>query len=118
VNDKILLVTIGLLIVLVVSCEKVRGPQSTPTITLSIEKISNRGHVEMRGTGFTPKSVVKSHLRRPNKTNFPALNIRTDDRGEFLHVIDTLTLDVGIHEVWITDSTGTSSNTATFEVRP
>jgi hypothetical protein len=40
----------------------------------------------------------------------------TDDQGRITHEIDTLLLQPGVHELWIVDSTGVSSNTARFEV--
>ncbi len=71
----------------------------------------------MKGTGFTPKRNVLSHLRRPDGTEFPVLPMLTDDRGEFTHDIDTLLLAPGIHEVWVEDEASkTSSNIARFEV--
>lgn len=101
------------LCVLAASCAKT---PATPTIALSLEKVPEKGHVEMRGTGFTPRANVKSHLRRPNDTEYPVLNILTDDKGEFTHDIDTLLMDVGTHEVWVEDANGVTSNTAKFEV--
>ena len=70
----------------------------------------------MKGTGFTPKTDVRSHLKRPNGTEFPVLHIITDDKGEFTHDIKTLEMQIGIHEVWVEESTGSSSNVAKFEV--
>src|SRR6266850_2733256 len=91
--------------------------QSNPKVTVSPPKVQHTGHVEMRGTGFTPRANVYSHLRRPNGTEFPILPMMTNDRGEFTHDIDTLLLSPGIHEVWVVDdSSKTSSNVARFEV--
>ena len=71
----------------------------------------------MRGTGFTPKTNVTSHLRRPDGTEFPVLPMLTDDHGELMHDIDTLILTPGIHEIWVVDDRSkASSNVATFEV--
>src|SRR5262245_16401897 len=88
----------------------------SPKLALSREKVTDHGRVEMQGTGFTPKSIVKSHLRRPNDTEFPALSFLTDDKGEFTHSINTELMLVGTHEVWVIDSTGVSSNVVKFEV--
>jgi hypothetical protein len=90
--------------------------RATPRITLSLEKILDRGSTEMHGTGFSPKSIVKSHLRRPDNTEFPVLSFLTDGKGEFTHVIHSLELQAGTHEVWVIDSTGVSSNVVKFEV--
>src|SRR5438132_11478833 len=66
--------------------------QSKPTVTVSPSKVLHTGHVVMRGTGFTPKSGVSSHLRGPDGAEFPLLPMLTDDRGEVSSGIDTLTL--------------------------
>jgi hypothetical protein len=71
----------------------------------------------MKGTGFTPKADVRSHLKRPNGTEFAELPMLTNDRGEFTHEIDTLLLVPGVHELWVIDSvSGVTSNVAQFEV--
>jgi len=71
----------------------------------------------MRGEGFTPKADIRSHLKRPNGTEFPVLPMLTDADGKFTHEIDTLLLAPGIHELWVIDSTtGATSNVAKFEV--
>jgi len=91
--------------------------ESTPKISLSTTRVLSSGHVEVRGEGFTPKQDVRSHLRRPDGTEFPVLPILTDSRGEFTHDIDTLLLAVGVHELWVVDTaSGVSSNVARFEV--
>jgi hypothetical protein len=73
--------------------------------------------VEMSGTGFTAKRNVSSHLRRPDGSEFPVLPLLTNDRGEFVHDIDTLLLAPGPHEVWVVDdASNVTSNVAHFEV--
>jgi len=76
----------------------------------------HKEHVEVHGTGFTPKSEVRSHLLKSNGTEFPVLPILVDDKGEFTHDIDSLLLQTGTHELWVIDSTGVSSNREKFEV--
>src|SRR5438445_4065804 len=91
--------------------------QTKPTVTVSPSKVLHTGHVVMRGTGFTPKANVSSHLRRADGTEFPVLPMLTDDRGEFMHDIDTLILSAGTYEVWVIDDhSKASSNVARFEV--
>ena len=69
----------------------------------------------MYGKGFTPRSNVQSHLRRPDGTEFREVSILTDDHGEFEHDIDTLLLFRGVHDLWVEDSaTGLTSNVAHF----
>src|SRR5713101_5227148 len=91
--------------------------QNNPRVTVSPTRIQHPGHVDMHGTGFTPKANVYSHLRRPDGTEFPVLPMMTNDRGEFSHDIDTLLLSPGTHEVWVVDEhSKATSNVARFEV--
>jgi len=69
----------------------------------------------MYGKGFTPKSNVQSHLRRPDGTEFREVSMLTDAQGEFVHDVDTLLLQRGVHDLWAVDSaTGLTSNFAHF----
>jgi hypothetical protein len=95
-----------------VACASTSGPR----IELSRDKIADRGRLELKGTGFTPKASIISHMKRPDETEFPVLRFLTDDKGEFTHSIDTLTLLAGTHEVWVVDEDGVSSNVVKFEV--
>jgi hypothetical protein len=89
--------------------------QIKPTINLSRERIPQKGWLKMYGKGFTPKSNVQSHLRRPDGTEFREVSILTDAHGEFEHDIDTLLLQRGVHDLWVVDSaTGVTSNFAHF----
>ena len=91
--------------------------QTQPKVTLTPARVQHTGHVDMRGAGFTPKSNVYSHLRRPDGTEFPVLPMMTNERGEIVHDIDTLLLSPGTHEVWVVDEKSkASSNIARFEV--
>jgi hypothetical protein len=93
--------------------------QVAPKVALSTARIAHKGFVQMKGSGFSVKQNVSSHLRRPDGSEFPVLPILTDDRGEFNHEIDTLLLGSGIHEVWVVDDMSkTTSNVARFEVTP
>jgi hypothetical protein len=88
-----------------------------PKVTLTPERLQHKGWVKMHGEGFTAMSDVRSHLKRPDGTEFPILPMLTDSKGEIFHEIDTLLLQPGVHEVWVIDSaTKASSNVAKFEV--
>ena len=88
-----------------------------PTIKLSGNRIPANGDVHLSGEGFTPKSDVYSHLKRPDGTEFPVITMLADDKGQFTHLIETWLLQLGTHEVWVIDQkTGVTSNVATFEV--
>ena len=91
--------------------------QSPPKLALSTTRIATPGHVIVRGSGFTPKANVSSHLRRPDGAEYPVLPLLTNDKGEFTHDIETLVLTLGTHELWVVDDTSkTSSNKVQFEV--
>jgi hypothetical protein len=98
-----------------VSCTS--KPEVDPKVTVSPERVLHHDHVSVHGTGFSPKKNVSSHLRRPNGTEYPVLPMLTDDRGEFMHDIDTLILGPGHFELWVIDDTsGKTSNIAQFDV--
>lgn len=93
------------------------GPKPSPRITVSPSKVLHPNHVEMKGTGFTPKSDVNSHLRRPDGTEFRILQMFANDKGEIEHDIDTIVMLPGVYELWVDDlKAGTTSNIARFEV--
>jgi hypothetical protein len=88
-----------------------------PKLVLSATRIPNKGYVDVKGSGFSPKTELISHLKKPDGSEFPVLFMLTDDNGEITHQIDTLLLMVGTHELWMVDSkTGASSNVAKFDV--
>ena len=101
---------------LAAACAQTAPAARQPKVTLSRDVAFHKEHVEVRGTGFTPKTEVRSHLLKSNGTEFPVLPILVDDKGEFTHDIDSLLLQTGTHELWVIDSTGVSSNVAKFEV--
>ena len=95
------------------------APELTPApkITISTTKVQVKQPIQIRGTGFTPEKDALSHLKRPTGQEYPVIPMFTNDRGEFSHEIDTLLLDIGIHELWVVDSSsGVSSNIERFEV--
>jgi hypothetical protein len=97
------------------SGENVPKPEA-PIVTVSPAKILHKGWVSVQGSKFTPKANISSHLKKPDGTEFPILPMYTDEKGELTHEIDTLLLAPGVHELWIVDATGVSSNVARFEV--
>jgi hypothetical protein len=101
-----------LLLLSIASCT---SQPPSPRITLSPDKVADQGHVQFKGTGFTPKASVRSQMKRPDGTLFSEIRFLTDENGEFTHTIDSLTLLKGKHEVWVIDSSGVSSNVAVFE---
>jgi hypothetical protein len=92
------------------------GCGSTGAIRLSRDRISDRGIVTLTGHGFPTKSIVYSHVKRPDGTEFPPLRFLTDENGEFTHNIDTFTLQEGTHEVWVVDGKGRSTGVSRFVV--
>ena len=57
----------------------------------------------VNGTGFTPSGAVVSHLIRPDKSEYNPLRLRANAKGEIVHKIDTVMLDVGTFEMWVED---------------
>jgi len=88
-----------------------------PQISVSPDRIKSGGNVILTGTGFTPNRLVMSHLLRPDGTEYNPLRLRTNDRGEFSHRIDTTMLDLGTFEIWVEDEpSNTVSNRTRFTV--
>jgi N-acetylmuramoyl-L-alanine amidase len=56
------------------------------------------------GEGFTGSYGVTSHLRRPNGTEFPTLQIPTDGRGRFSHTVNSAGFAPGVYELWAVDN--------------
>jgi hypothetical protein len=95
----------------------VLSAQKAPKISVTPERVLHHNHVELKGTGFTPKSNVRSHLRRPDGTEFRVLEMFTNGKGEIEHDIDTVVLMPGVHEMWVEDMTAkVTSNVVRFEV--
>jgi hypothetical protein len=77
--------------------------QGKPEIKVSTARVKSGGLVMLNGTGFTPDRPVLSHLRKPDGTEYNPLRLRSDQRGELVHKIDTVMLDIGQFEVWVED---------------
>jgi len=88
---------------------------SKPIIKLSRDRLPASGWLVVTGSGFAPKQEVRSHLKRPDGSEYPEVAILTDDKGGFIHDIDTLLFSEGKYEVWVIDSNGVSSNIAPFD---
>ena len=89
----------------------------SPKITVAPSIVLHPNPAQMKGTGFTPKADVNSHLRRPDGTEFRILEMYTNDKGEILHDIDTIVMTPGVYELWVDDvRSKTTSNVARFEV--
>jgi hypothetical protein len=71
----------------------------------------------MIGTGFTPDKSAMSHLRKPDTSEYNPLRLRVDERGEFVHKIDSTTLEIGTFELWVEDEASSAvSNHVQFTV--
>ena len=93
--------------------------QKKPEISVSPARVKSGGLVMLNGTGFTPDRPVLSHLLRPNGTEYNPLRLRANARGELVHKIDTVMLDLGTFEVWIEDEDARIvSNRVKFDVVP
>jgi hypothetical protein len=93
------------------------GAQTKPAIDVSQARVKSGDLVYLMGTGFTPNRTVMSHLIRPDGSEYNPLRLRTNDRGEFFHRIDTTMLDAGTFELWAEDEASkTMSNRTQFTV--
>ena len=91
--------------------------QQKPQISVSPARVKMGEPILLTGTGFTPDRSVMSHLRRPDGSEYNPLRLRTDSRGQFVHKIDTVMLDIGNFEVWAEDEASkVVSNRAQFVV--
>jgi len=62
---------------------------------------------------------VLSHLLKPNGMEYNPLRLRANARGELVHKIDTVMLDIGTFEAWVEDEDAkVVSNRVQFEVTP
>jgi hypothetical protein len=91
--------------------------QTKPQITISADRVKSGDVVLLNGSGFTPNRLAMSHLKRPDGTDYNPLRLRTNERGEFVHKIDTVMLDRGTFELWVEDEPAkTVSNRIRFTV--
>ena len=91
--------------------------QTKPQIVITPDYAKSGESMILSGSGFTPNRLAMSHLIRPDGTEFNPLHIRTNDRGEISHRIDSTMLDLGTYELWVEDETSnTSSNHVRFTV--
>lgn len=104
-------------ILLLITFALTAAAQRAPQVEIPILQVSDGDSFDVKGTGFTPRRAVISHLLKPNQTEYPVLQLYTDDRGGFTHTIDTLLLLPGTHELWVVDeATGITSNRVQFTV--
>jgi hypothetical protein len=108
-----------LAMIVTAACAQTAPQPTSPTIGLSTTRILVKGFIQVKGSGFTPKADLTSHLKKPTGDEYPVIPMLSDDKGEITHDIDTLLLGIGTHELWIVENkTGVSSNVAKFEVTP
>ena len=93
--------------------------QKKPEIRVSASQVKSGDLVWLNGTGFTPDRPLISHLLRPNGTEYNPLRLRANAKGELVHKIDTVMLDIGAFEVWVEEEdTKVVSNRVQFTVVP
>jgi hypothetical protein len=93
--------------------------QKKPEISVSAARVKSGDLVMLNGTGFTPDRPVLSHLLRPDGTEYNPLRLRSNVKGELVHKIDTVMLDIGTFEAWVEDEDAKLvSNRVKFTVVP
>src|SRR5262245_59399970 len=106
-----------LLSVLLVLAVVATGAQKKPEIRLSATRVKSGELVMLNGSGLTPDRPVMSHLLKPDGSEYNPLRLRANERGEVVHKIDTVMLDLGKFEVWVEDEASTIvSNRLQFTV--
>ena len=91
--------------------------QAKPELSISADRVKSGDSLFVTGKGFTPSKSVLSHLKRPDETEYNPLRIRTNDKGEFVHRIDSTMLELGAYEMWVEDEgTHVLSNRIRFTV--
>lgn len=106
-------VTVVLLVVTVVAA------QEPPQIRITAERVKSGESFFLNGKGFTPSRAAISHLKRPDETEHNPLRIQANDRGEFVHRIDSTMLEPGMYELWVEDEgLHVVSNHVRFRVDP
>lgn len=96
-----------------------QSAQKKPEISVSPARVKSGDLVMLNGTGFTPDRPVLSHLRKPDGTEYNPLRLRANARGELVHKIDTVMLDIGAFEAWVEDEDAkVVSNRVQFNVAP
>jgi murein DD-endopeptidase MepM/ murein hydrolase activator NlpD len=72
------------------------------------------------GSGFTPNNVAILHFRKPDNTEYPAINQTTDNNGNFQHSYNSSTATLfGYYYYYAIDqATGNTSSTASFLIYP
>jgi hypothetical protein len=81
----------------------VRPSLDAPYVAVAAARVKSGATFIYSGSGFTPNRSVLSYLRRPDGREYNPLRIRTNERGEFFHKIDTTMLEVGTFELWAED---------------
>jgi len=93
--------------------------QKAPELTVSTDHVKAGASLFVSGKGFTPSKSVLSHLKRPDGTEYNPLRIRTNDKGEFVHRVDSTMLEPGDYEMWVEDEgSHVMSNHVRFTVTP
>ena len=97
--------------------QKLSTSIGTPQVSVSPSSGAAGTQFSYQGSGFTGNYGVTSHLRRPDGTEFPTLQMATNASGQFTGTINSTGFAAGTYQVWAVDNnTGISSNVASFTV--
>jgi len=87
----------------VVTVQPTAGPPGTVFVTI--------------WRGFAPNSTLRSRLRKPDRSEFPPLVLRTDRAGTARHSVDSKGFQPGRYELWgVDEGTGRSTARVAFTV--
>jgi hypothetical protein len=91
---------------------------AAPSLTFSAAQIYHGEIVQVRGTGFTPKGQVMSHLMRPDGTEYPEMPMKADAKGLVTHQITIVPNTFGTYELQFEDLTTKAVATQRFLMVP
>ena len=105
------------LLMLCLRLAAVMGVQTKPEIHAAPGRVRSAEIVWITGSGFAPNHSLVSHLLKPDGEEYNPLRLRTNERGEFAHRIDTTMLEIGTFELWVEDEAAhVTSNRVQFTV--
>jgi hypothetical protein len=90
--------------------------EAAPKITLAPRLIKEGQTVNVSASGFTPNGHVRTHLVRPDGSEYPEMQFVADARGNVAHVIRIILIQLGTYELQMIDLTSKAVGSSRFMV--
>jgi hypothetical protein len=87
---------------------------AAPRLALGAYQVKPGDSIVIHATGFTPKSIVVSHLTRPDGTEYPSMSFQADARGEFSHTIVIVPPLTGTYVLQMSEASSKAGATTRF----